>query len=114
METGLTDPKSHIIPGLPDFCWGNIPKRGKIYQKTTTYTKLSQNNPKISCPRPSKVYQNWYFLKKYHLAITYACSKSFHKKPTKGYFQHLSLTFGYHSQIQYFVSNVVIHTYKTL
>jgi hypothetical protein len=27
------------ISGLPDFSWYSIPKRGKIYQMTTNYTK---------------------------------------------------------------------------
>jgi hypothetical protein len=60
--------------GLPDFCWYNIPKRGK-------YTKRPQNVPKdhkiyqmvgklTECPldiltssieRPSKIYTNWDF-----------------------------------------------------
>jgi hypothetical protein len=26
-------------PGLPDFSWYNIPKRGEKYQMTTKYTK---------------------------------------------------------------------------
>jgi hypothetical protein len=30
-------------PGLPDFSWSKIPKRGKIYQITTKYTKWPQN-----------------------------------------------------------------------
>jgi hypothetical protein len=29
--------------GLPDFSWYNIPKRGKIYQMTTKYTKWPKN-----------------------------------------------------------------------
>jgi hypothetical protein len=33
------------LPGLPDFCWSKVPKRGKIYQITTKYTKLPQNIP---------------------------------------------------------------------
>jgi hypothetical protein len=28
------------VAGLPDFSWSKIPKRGKIYQITTKYTKL--------------------------------------------------------------------------
>jgi hypothetical protein len=28
-----------IWTGLPDFSWYNTPKRGKIYQITTNYTK---------------------------------------------------------------------------
>jgi hypothetical protein len=39
-------------PGLPDFSWYNIPKRGKIYQIATKYTKWPQN---ISNGR--KIYQ---------------------------------------------------------
>jgi hypothetical protein len=31
------------VSGLPDFSWYNIPKRGKIYQSTTKYTKWTQN-----------------------------------------------------------------------
>jgi hypothetical protein len=27
------------LTGLPDFSWYKIPKRGKIYQMTTKYTK---------------------------------------------------------------------------
>jgi hypothetical protein len=29
-------------PRLPDFSWSKIPKRGKIYQITTNYTKNGQ------------------------------------------------------------------------
>jgi hypothetical protein len=35
----LRDP----FPGLPDFSPYKIPKRGKLYQMTTKYTKWSQN-----------------------------------------------------------------------
>jgi hypothetical protein len=31
--------KVRLGPELPDFSWCNIPKRGKIYQMTTKYTK---------------------------------------------------------------------------
>jgi hypothetical protein len=61
-------------PGLPDFSWHNIPKRGKIYQITTklpnflqiaqmsiTYSKWSYNIQSFSILRPSKIYPNWYF-----------------------------------------------------
>jgi hypothetical protein len=47
--------------GLPDFSWYNIPKRGKIYQMTIKYTKLSQNIPnccKIHIPDGHKMYQH--------------------------------------------------------
>jgi hypothetical protein len=30
---------------LPDFCWYNIPKRVKIYQRTLKHTKWLQNIP---------------------------------------------------------------------
>jgi hypothetical protein len=33
----------HSCAGLPDFSWYNIPKRVKIYQITTKYTKWLQN-----------------------------------------------------------------------
>jgi hypothetical protein len=38
--------------GLPDFSWYNIPKRGKMYQITTKYTKLPQDIPNYH-----KIYQ---------------------------------------------------------
>jgi hypothetical protein len=31
------------LPGLPDYSWNNIPKRGKFYQITTKCTKWSKN-----------------------------------------------------------------------
>jgi hypothetical protein len=70
--------KSVIItstPGLTDFSWCNIPKRGKNYPTTTKYTKWPrisyqmvvnyskwpQNIPTLSFPRHSKVYPNRFF-----------------------------------------------------
>jgi hypothetical protein len=60
--------------GLPDFSWRNIPKRGEIYQITTTlpnghriyqrnvkYSKWPWNIPAFSMLRPSKIYPSWYF-----------------------------------------------------
>jgi hypothetical protein len=32
--------------GLPDFAWYKIPKRGKMYQITTNFTKCPQNRTK--------------------------------------------------------------------
>jgi hypothetical protein len=32
----------NINPGLPNFSWHNIPKRGKMYQMTTKYNKWPQ------------------------------------------------------------------------
>jgi hypothetical protein len=62
------------VAGLPDFSWYNLPKRGKIYQTTTQYTKMSiiyqmavkltkcpKNTPTSFIARPSKMYPNWNF-----------------------------------------------------
>jgi hypothetical protein len=35
----------HLGPGLSDFSWYNIPKRGKIYQISIKYTKWPYNRP---------------------------------------------------------------------
>jgi hypothetical protein len=37
--------EGQCTPGLPDFSWYNIPKRGKIYQITIKYTKWPYNRP---------------------------------------------------------------------
>jgi hypothetical protein len=34
---------AHVQAGLPDFSWSKIPKRGKMYQITTKYTKWPKN-----------------------------------------------------------------------
>jgi hypothetical protein len=34
-----------LNPGLPDFSWRSSPKRGKLYQNTTKYTKGQQTIP---------------------------------------------------------------------
>jgi hypothetical protein len=62
--------------GLQDFSWQNIPIREKRYQMTTKYYKWKHNitdcyknaqmprnryMQKFSIPRPTKIYQNWYF-----------------------------------------------------
>jgi hypothetical protein len=38
VEKNVTQ-KHVCVPGLPDFSWYKIPKRGKIYQMTTKYSK---------------------------------------------------------------------------
>jgi hypothetical protein len=57
--------------GLPDFSWHNIPKRGKIYQISTTlpngpkYTKWPQNictKWSLNIPNDHKLYQHFPFL----------------------------------------------------
>jgi hypothetical protein len=53
-------PSSHIrnsVAGLPDFSWRNIPKRGKLYQNTTKYTKGQQ-----TIPNDYKIYQKFLIL----------------------------------------------------
>jgi hypothetical protein len=64
------------LPGLPDFSWHNIPKRGKIYHiakalpnghKIYQITLNIQNYQKMVYKhfpfyvRPSKIYPNWDF-----------------------------------------------------
>jgi hypothetical protein len=40
-------------PGLPDFSWHNLPKRGQIYQITSTLP----NGHKIHIPNDRKIFQ---------------------------------------------------------
>jgi hypothetical protein len=37
---GFNRKRRRFQPGLPDFSWYKVPKRGKIYQITTKYTYL--------------------------------------------------------------------------
>jgi hypothetical protein len=66
--------RRRATPGLPDSSWHYLPKRGKIYQITTTlpnchkiyqmtvaYFKWPKNIPAFSILRPSKIYPNWDF-----------------------------------------------------
>jgi hypothetical protein len=60
VHTTRRDTEACFMPGLPDFSWSKIPKRGKIYQITTKYIdqmvikytkifhcKTPQNLPKL-------------------------------------------------------------------
>jgi hypothetical protein len=38
-ETTVARERERLTAGLPDFSWYKIPKREKIYQITTNYTK---------------------------------------------------------------------------
>jgi hypothetical protein len=46
---------------LPDFSWYDIPKRIKIFQNTTKYTKFPSiipNGHKVAIPNLHKIYQH--------------------------------------------------------
>jgi hypothetical protein len=46
-------------PGLPDFSWRHIPKREKIYQITTKYTKRPKYTTWLQyIPKGLKIYQH--------------------------------------------------------
>jgi hypothetical protein len=51
-----------FLPGLPDFSWYNIPKRGKYTDKTTKYIKWPLKYKMVVkfVPRPNshKIYQH--------------------------------------------------------
>jgi hypothetical protein len=67
-------------PGLPDFSWHNIPKRGKIYLIATKLPNGHKIYQHFSFQDPPKVKKLWFFgLKMYHLAsltTTTRCQKT--------------------------------------